>query len=33
MPVSRVGFRMVPDGFFTRNPALDVPVPPGNGKD
>jgi primary-amine oxidase len=25
MPVARAGFRLVPDGFFTRNPALDVP--------
>jgi primary-amine oxidase len=22
MPVSRVGFRLVPDGFFSRNPTL-----------
>ncbi len=28
MPVARTGFQLVPDGFFTRNPALDVP-PPG----
>jgi primary-amine oxidase len=26
MPVAAVGFRLVPDGFFTRNPALDVPA-------
>lgn len=26
MPVARVGFRLVPHGFFDRNPALDVPV-------
>jgi primary-amine oxidase len=25
MPVARGGFRLVPDGFFDRNPALDVP--------
>jgi primary-amine oxidase len=25
MPVTHVGFRMIPAGFFTRNPALDVP--------
>jgi primary-amine oxidase len=25
MPTSRAGFRLVPKGFFTRNPALDVP--------
>jgi primary-amine oxidase len=28
MPVVRVGFSLVPDGFFDRNPALDVPPPP-----
>jgi primary-amine oxidase len=28
MPVHRIGFRLVPSGFFERNPALDVPVPP-----
>lgn len=27
MPVHRAGFTMVPDGFFARNPALDVPPP------
>ncbi len=27
MPATRTGFRIVPDGFFTRNPALDVPAP------
>jgi primary-amine oxidase len=27
MPAVRAGFRLVPDGFFTRNPALDVPPP------
>ena len=26
MPVAHVGFRMLPAGFFTRNPALDVPA-------
>jgi primary-amine oxidase len=25
MPVSHVGFKMIPAGFFARNPALDVP--------
>ena len=25
MPVTHVGFKMIPGGFFTRNPALDVP--------
>jgi len=25
MPVHRLGFRLVPNGFFARNPALDVP--------
>jgi len=25
MPVSRTGLRLVPEGFFTHNPALDVP--------
>jgi primary-amine oxidase len=28
MPASAVGFRLLPDGFFTRNPALDVPAAP-----
>lgn len=27
MPVSSAGFRLVPDGFFDRNPTLDVPPP------
>lgn len=27
MNAQRTGFRLVPDGFFTRNPALDVPPP------
>jgi primary-amine oxidase len=25
MPVTHIGFKMIPAGFFTRNPALDVP--------
>ena len=25
MPVSSVGFMLRPDGFFDRNPALDLP--------
>lgn len=25
MPASHIGFKLVPAGFFTRNPALDVP--------
>jgi len=25
MPVSHIGFKLVPAGFFTRNPSLDVP--------
>jgi primary-amine oxidase len=29
MPVSSVGFLLRPDGFFDRNPALDLPLPPG----
>jgi primary-amine oxidase len=28
MPAHRAGFRLVPTGFFARNPALDVPAPP-----
>jgi primary-amine oxidase len=27
MPVSSIGFLLRPDGFFTRNPALDLPPP------
>ena len=27
MPVSSVGFMLRPDGFFDRNPALDLPPP------
>ena len=27
MPVTRIGFHLVPDGFFDGNPALDVPPP------
>lgn len=26
MPVAHVGFRLIPGGFFARNPALDVPA-------
>ncbi len=29
MPVEYAGFMLIPVGFFDRNPALDVPVPPG----
>jgi primary-amine oxidase len=29
MPVARCGFALKPTGFFNRNPALDVPPPPG----
>lgn len=25
MPVTHAGFKLVPGGFFSRNPALDVP--------
>jgi primary-amine oxidase len=28
MPVERIGFALKPDGFFDRNPALDVPPSP-----
>jgi primary-amine oxidase len=34
MPVSTIGFQLKPQGFFDRNPALDVPPPEhhhGNG--
>ncbi len=27
MPVHRIGFKLVPCGFFSQNPALDVPKP------
>jgi primary-amine oxidase len=27
MPVARARLRLEPDGFFDRNPALDVPPP------
>ena len=27
MPVTKVGFHLVPDGFFDGNPALDLPRP------
>ncbi len=30
MPVERIGFTLKPDGFFDRNPALDVPPPPAH---
>lgn len=29
MPASEISFRLKPDAFFKRNPALDVPPPPG----
>jgi Cu2+-containing amine oxidase len=25
MPTESIGFRLVPQGFFARNPALDAP--------
>ncbi len=28
MPVGSIGFQLKPDGFFDRNPAMDVPPPP-----
>ena len=28
MPVAKTGFKLLPAGFFSRNPALDVPRPP-----
>ena len=28
MPVATIGFQFRPDGFFERNPAMDVPPPP-----
>jgi primary-amine oxidase len=31
MPVDYAGFKMIPEGFFDRNPTLDVPEDP-NGK-
>lgn len=33
MPVRRIGFALQPVGFFARNPALDVPLPPGHHHD
>jgi primary-amine oxidase len=27
MPVDRIGLRLEPDGFFDRNPTMDVPDP------
>jgi primary-amine oxidase len=29
-PVESTGFTLAPAGFFDRNPALDVPPPPGH---
>ena len=31
MSAAHVGFRLIPGGFFARNPALDVPRPMPNG--
>jgi primary-amine oxidase len=31
MPVEYAGFALKPEGFFDRNPALDVPRPGKNG--
>jgi primary-amine oxidase len=33
MPAARCGFMLKPTGFFGRNPALDVPAPPGHCTD
>ena len=34
MPVDRVGLTLEPDGFFDRNPALDIAAPqPRHGED
>jgi len=30
MPVDTISFWLKPVGFFTRNPALDVPAEPGH---
>jgi primary-amine oxidase len=30
MPVGKIGFALKPNGFFDRNPALDVPPPPSH---
>ena len=27
MPSHRTGFRLIPNGFFDRNPTMDVPPP------
>jgi primary-amine oxidase len=27
MPVHVIGFKLAPSGFFSRNPALDMPKP------
>ena len=32
MPVARMGFALKPSGFFTQNPALDVPVATSPGR-
>jgi primary-amine oxidase len=31
MTVAKIGFQLVPDGFFDGNPALDLPRPSHNG--
>ncbi|MCI0628437.1 MAG: hypothetical protein L0387_43430 [Acidobacteria bacterium] len=31
MPASSIGFLLRPDGFFARNPALDLPAPSPDG--
>jgi primary-amine oxidase len=31
MPVHRIGLRLEPDGFFDRNPSLDLPAPMSHG--
>jgi primary-amine oxidase len=31
MPVGKIGFMLKPNGFFDRNPALDVPPPAAHG--
>jgi primary-amine oxidase len=33
MPVHRIGLRLEPDGFFARNPSLDVPAPKAHAAD
>jgi primary-amine oxidase len=32
MPVERLGFALKPNGFFDRNPAIDVPPSPGHDR-